>query len=149
MRNTPFGSHYTIKQWSDGQYFVPLNLKALGLRIQLGHDLGKVCLNPTRAKADTFVIIDVQGIHEVGLDFCGCQTAQPLTVQLLQRGLFPSTISTPQTAATFQVLDLFQMLSVEGQVSAFEFYKTLARTTDKTEINVPRVRALSTFSLPD
>ncbi|KAJ8700507.1 hypothetical protein PTI98_003522 [Pleurotus ostreatus] len=32
------------------------------------------------------------------------------------------------------------MLSVEGQVSAFEFYKTLARLTDKTEIDAPRDR---------
>ncbi|KAF7440872.1 hypothetical protein PC9H_001220 [Pleurotus ostreatus] len=99
-RRTPF---HRIERWTEESYFVPHSLKALGLRIQLGHDLGKICLNPTRAKADTFMVIDVQGIHEVGLDFCGCQTAQPLTVQLLQRGLFPSTVSTPQTAASFQV----------------------------------------------
>ncbi|KAF9490476.1 hypothetical protein BDN71DRAFT_1523131 [Pleurotus eryngii] len=131
---------HRIERWTEESYFVPQSLKALGLRIQLGHDLGKICLNPCRAKGDTFVIIDIQGVHEVGLDFCGCQTAQLLTVQLLQRGLFPSTVTTLQTAATFQVLDLFQMLSVEGRLSAFEFYKTLVRITDKTKIEPPRDR---------
>ncbi|KAG5219381.1 CxC2 domain-containing protein [Salix suchowensis] len=63
-----------------------------------------------------------------------------MTVQLLQRGLFPSTVTNPQTAATFHLLDLFQMLSMEGQVSAFEFYKSITRLTDKTQLDPPRDR---------
>ncbi|KAF9489123.1 hypothetical protein BDN71DRAFT_1484915 [Pleurotus eryngii] len=117
--------------WTDGSFFACYYLKQLGLQIQLGHNSGRICLNLTSAKADAFIVIDVHGIHE---------TAQPLSVQLLRRGLFPYTVSSPQTAATFQVLDLFQMLSIEGQVSAFEFYKTLAQITDKTKIDPPRDR---------
>ncbi|KAG5223262.1 CxC2 domain-containing protein [Salix suchowensis] len=134
---TPF---HRIEHWTEEQFFTATSLKALGLRIQLGHDLGKTCLNPSKAKGDAFVILDTTGIHEVALDFCDCQTRQPATVQLLQRGLFPSTVTNPQTAATFHVLDTFQMLSMEGQVSAFEFYKAISRITDKTDLNPPRDR---------
>ncbi|KAF9487933.1 hypothetical protein BDN71DRAFT_1478250 [Pleurotus eryngii] len=134
---TPF---HRIEHWTEARFFARVSLKALGLRIQLGHDLGRTCLNPSRAKGDAFVIIDATGIHEVGLNFCDCQTKQPMTVQLLQRGLFPSTVTNPQTAATFHLLDLFQMLSMEGQVSAFEFYKSITRLTDKTQLDPPRDR---------
>ncbi|KAF9490144.1 hypothetical protein BDN71DRAFT_1369865, partial [Pleurotus eryngii] len=64
---TPF---HRIEHWTEARFFARVSLKALGLRIQLGHDLGRTCLNPSRAKGDAFVIIDATGIHEVGLDFC-------------------------------------------------------------------------------
>jgi hypothetical protein len=113
----------------------------MGIRFQLGHATGVQCVNPIPAFNDDFVIIDFNGIHQVGLDYCGCGSAQPHIIQLLRVRLFPATTVDPKTAATYRALDYFQMLSFESKVSAFEFYSTIARLTDNTGIHVPKVCA--------
>jgi hypothetical protein len=117
----------------------------MGIRLQLGHASGVRCISPLSAHNDDFVVIDYNGIYEVGLDFCGCAHAEPHIIQLLRVRLFPATTVDPKTAATFQALEYFQMLSFESKVSAFEFYKTAARLTDNTGIHIPKVRANSIF----
>ncbi|KAG2743901.1 hypothetical protein P692DRAFT_20878551 [Suillus brevipes Sb2] len=47
------------------------SLKMLGLRVQLGHPIGQPCILPQLAFNNNFVLIDTNGIHELGLDFCG------------------------------------------------------------------------------
>ncbi|KAF7426460.1 hypothetical protein PC9H_008829 [Pleurotus ostreatus] len=76
-------------------------------------------------------------VHSVSLDYCGCETAKLPIIQLLRHRLFPATSVAPRSAATFAALDHFHMLSLEGKLSAFEFWRALARTTDKTEIEPP------------
>lgn len=115
------------------------SLKALGLRVQLGHSDLSPCSNPENAFNDDFTIIDSDGLHQVSLDYCGCQRADPKRVQLLRARLFPSTIVDPKTAATFRVLETFQMLSFTSKVSAYEYYRSLARRTDNTGTNPPPV----------
>ena len=114
-------------------------MKDLGLRIQLGHPLRESCDLPIPAKGDSFLIVDTHGIHEVGLDFCGCERATNILSQLLRYKLFPATIRNPQTAATFHVLERFHILSFESKCSAHEFYRSLARETDSTGILHVRV----------
>jgi len=84
----------------------------------------------------------VDGIHEVAIDYCGCQQSLPKTVQLLRARLFLSTVIDPKTAATFHVLNMFQMLSFTSKISAYEFYQALARRTDNTGTSTPPVRIL-------
>jgi hypothetical protein len=107
-------------------------LKKLGLRIQLGHPDGLPCPLPCAAFNDDFTVIDSDGIHEVALDYCGCHIALPKTIQLLRARLFPSTIIDPKTAASFRVLETFQMLSFTSKVSGYEYYRSLERRTDNT-----------------
>ena len=102
----------------------------MGLRIQLGHPPGSVCYNRKSAAGNDFVVIDVNGIHEVNLDFCGCDRAQTHYKQLLRSRWFPATTFGPRTAATFAVLKAFHLLSLESKASAFEFYSSLARLSD-------------------
>lgn len=113
-------------------------LKSLGLRLQLGH-LNGVCSLPQPSFNNDFVVIDIDGIHQVAIDYCGCQQSLPKTIQLLRARLFPSTVIDPKTAATFHVLETFQMLSFTSKVSAFEFYQALARRTDNTGTSAPPV----------
>ncbi|KAG1785020.1 uncharacterized protein HD556DRAFT_1435293 [Suillus plorans] len=122
---------HRLQKWN-GQYFERISLKALGLRIQLGHITGRQCVNPHRAFNDDFVIIDIFGIHEVSLDFCGCAIAESRMQQLLRMSLFPSTTSDPKTAATFRVLEQYHLLSFESKISAYEFYHGLRRMSDNT-----------------
>ncbi|PBK67936.1 hypothetical protein ARMSODRAFT_848671, partial [Armillaria solidipes] len=53
-----------------GTYFEPFTLRACGLRIQLGHWNGH-CISPRVAAVD-FMVLHVNGIHKVSMDFCGC-----------------------------------------------------------------------------
>ncbi|CAA7257476.1 unnamed protein product [Cyclocybe aegerita] len=57
-----------LKKWT-GKYFEKTSLKEIRFRVQLGHSVDGLCLLPERAIDDSFVIIDSDGVHEVGLDF--------------------------------------------------------------------------------
>jgi len=79
-------------------------------------------------------------MHNITIDFCGCgQGDQQHTVQLLRAHLYPATVIDPQSAATFDALKSFEVLSYESKVSAFEFYHTQSRLTDNTGIKTPNV----------
>ncbi|KAJ7713966.1 hypothetical protein DFH07DRAFT_763169 [Mycena maculata] len=122
---------HKVERWT-GSNFERTSLKKLGVRIQLGHWHGpeRRCSVPTPATDDDFVIIDVHGIHEVGLDYCGCGRGGSMTVQLLRAGLWAATTTSPKTAATFAVLNHYQLLSYESKCSVLDFYQALARETD-------------------
>ncbi|KAG1725918.1 hypothetical protein EDB19DRAFT_1897703 [Suillus lakei] len=115
-----------IEEWN-GQFFRRVSLKDMGLRIQLSHAIGEWCILPRRAFNNDFVLIDANGIHDIGLDFCGCTTSQTHMKQLLQAGWFPSTSTDPRMAATFRVLHHYHILSFKSKVSAYEFYHSLDR----------------------
>ncbi|KAF9487375.1 hypothetical protein BDN71DRAFT_1404852, partial [Pleurotus eryngii] len=100
---------------------------SLGLRLQLGHPVDDECTNPVRAFGNSFIVITSHGVIPVTLDFCGCMGHAAHNVQLLRARLFPATSTDPRTAATFEVLHLFQLLSFGSKVSAYEFYQTLSR----------------------
>ncbi|PBK62771.1 hypothetical protein ARMSODRAFT_990401 [Armillaria solidipes] len=115
---------HKIEEWT-GSYFEKTSLGALGLVIHLGYRPGHTCTHPTVIKS--FVIIDVDGIFTVEMGFCNCMQAIERHRQLLRSRFWPATTIYPQTAATFRVLHLFQVLSFMSKVSGYEFYHTLAR----------------------
>jgi hypothetical protein len=116
----------------NGLYFERVALKSLGLRIQLGHTIGENCLLPSPAFNDSFVVIDSHGIHEVGLDYCGCGKGGSMIQQLLRHRLYPATIQNPASAATFRVLHHFQLLNFESKCSVYEYIQALVRESDNT-----------------
>lgn len=119
----------------------------MGLRLQLGHPPGERCRLPQQAWGDDFIIIDVDQVHTLGVDYCACGATSKCEVeQLLERRLYPATVENPKTAATFRVLEFFEILQYESKVSPFELWKTLARLTDNTGLVVVKVR-MSRYSL--
>ncbi|EMD32481.1 hypothetical protein CERSUDRAFT_58620 [Gelatoporia subvermispora B] len=122
---------HRVSQWVL-RHFVKVSLKDLGLRIQLGHPPGQPCISPTRAFNDDFTVVDSSGIHPVALDFCGCGKGHSHPIQLLRFRWFPATPTNPRSAATFQVLEMFQLLSLQSKISGWEFYQCLERITDNT-----------------
>ncbi|KAF6742964.1 hypothetical protein DFP72DRAFT_1178678 [Ephemerocybe angulata] len=121
-----------IQKWN-GHFFLKVQLKSLGMRIQLGHVPGEVCPKPESAWGDDFVVIDTDGVHNVGLDFCTCGSSTKSHVeQLLDRRLYPATTINPKSAATFRVLEVFELLQYESKVSPYELYNTISRLTDNT-----------------
>ncbi|KAJ7017588.1 hypothetical protein C8F04DRAFT_1279172 [Mycena alexandri] len=128
---------HVIKQWS-GVYFYKRPLKDLGQRIQFGHPPRERYGNPQAAHSD-FVVLHNNGIHEVHVDFCGCDTgarAQPY-IQLLRAGWYPASDDRPRTAATFHVLDNFHLHTLQAKTTAYDFYAVLERLTDNTGVKPP------------
>ncbi|OJT05680.1 hypothetical protein TRAPUB_3498 [Trametes pubescens] len=130
---------HRVKRWT-GEYFERVPLKALGVRVQLGHEPGEVCLDRKTAPRNDFVLLDVLGIHEITLDYCGCHLAQPHHKQLLRAAWYPATSVNPKTATTFRLLEVFHTLSNQSKVSGWEYYCALAQRTDNTGTNPARDR---------
>ncbi|KAJ7740359.1 hypothetical protein B0H16DRAFT_1234426, partial [Mycena metata] len=62
--------HVEVRRWN-GVHFEKLTLKALGLRVQLGHPAGERCSDKVPVHAD-FIVLHVNGIHPVAVDACDC-----------------------------------------------------------------------------
>ncbi|KAJ7678464.1 hypothetical protein B0H14DRAFT_2423303, partial [Mycena olivaceomarginata] len=60
-----------VSAWN-GSRFLRTSLKVLGLRVQFGHPPGEYCASP-EAGRQGFVVLHNNGIHEVNVDFCGCE----------------------------------------------------------------------------
>ncbi|KIK13300.1 hypothetical protein PISMIDRAFT_31188 [Pisolithus microcarpus 441] len=128
-----------LEYWT-GSYFECRSLRDLGLWIQLGHHVGGRCYRPCPIARDDFTVIHSNGVHSVSLDFCSCKSAEALFQQLLRICWFPASSKKPHTAATFNVLQQFHLLSFKSKVSAFEFYQSLSCISDNTGLNRPKDR---------
>ncbi|KAJ8489239.1 hypothetical protein ONZ45_g13657 [Pleurotus djamor] len=131
---------HLVERWN-GQCYEKTTLKDLGLRVQLGHPIGVTCSSPT--SVSNFVVIHVNGLHVIHLDFCGCEKVKDYGLprqQLLQRRWFPATISQPQSCATFYLLDHFSMNTLQGKVTMYDYYAALEKLTDNTLENPPPYR---------
>ncbi len=131
-------SQRSFQGWT-GSFFKKISLGDLGLVIQLGHKLGQTC--QISAVVCSFVVIDVDGIHTVQMSFCECTRNVELARyrQLLRSRLWPAMTIYLQTAATFRILNLFQVLSFMSKASAYEFYHTLACLSDNSGLHPPPV----------
>ena len=120
---------FSLQKWN-GKFFEKVSLAALGLRVQLGH-AGAPCPCPLPGPTD-FMVFDVSGVHTVAIDFCNCNPIQPLDrrVQLLRRRWFPATLTRPKTAFSFDCLETFHELTLQGKGNLFDFYYTILRKTD-------------------
>ncbi|KAJ6457034.1 hypothetical protein C8R47DRAFT_996066 [Mycena vitilis] len=121
--------------WNEDEgCFDSVTLKTLGLRFYLGRELhhDRICPRPKRAPGKKFIVIDDYGLHDVELHYCGCGKGGSFSVQLLRIKWLPSTGKRPRTAATFNVLRRYHLLSLESKCSMSEFYNSLARHTNNT-----------------
>ena len=114
-------------------------LNSLGCHIQLHHPIGEPCLLKYPVSGDSFVVIDTSGIHKVGLDYCGCRAGGNEASQLLRFFLYPATVNSPNTAATFQCLCHFQLLSFESKCSVYEYFQTPVSESDNTGLKNVKV----------
>ena len=128
---TPVPDTYSdlYQRWT-GEYFEDFTLQQLGLKIQLGHN-GRPCPSPC---ADTvvFTVIDTSGIHDINVSFCNCVGAPHRRVQLLRTLWMPASVDRPKSAFTFDVLDTFHLLTLQGKTSAYDYYYSLTHKSDNT-----------------
>jgi hypothetical protein len=81
-----------------------------------------------------FTVVNTGGIHRVNVTFCDCPGAVHPREQLLHVAWFPASLERPQTAFSFDVLDSFHLLTLQGKTSAFDYYYSLAHKSDNTEL---------------
>ncbi|KAJ6512448.1 hypothetical protein C8R45DRAFT_752329, partial [Mycena sanguinolenta] len=82
---------FQYQKWHNS-YFVKTSLAFLGLRVQLGHCPHELCSAPEAVRTG-FVALHTNGIHQVVVDFCGCERSEeagPPKTQLLCAGWFPA-----------------------------------------------------------
>jgi hypothetical protein len=111
-----------------------VTLNDLGLVIDLGHS-GFPCTSPSNVLP--FTILDVSGLHMVSMRFCECHSTPGGSlhrIQLLRYGWFPCTVVYPQSGFTFNVLNLFHLMTLQGKISAYDFYYALIHTSSNTDI---------------
>ncbi|KIM81001.1 hypothetical protein PILCRDRAFT_9047 [Piloderma croceum F 1598] len=119
-RKQYLSSDEPMRVWRDhewnGNFWEKQMLKDLGLVMQFGHSNG-LCLNPGPIIAG--MIIEHNGIHPV-----------------LRAGLYPASVSDPQSCATFQVLEEFHLLNLTGGLNVHDFIGALERRTDATGVTL-------------
>ena len=93
-----------------------------------------------------FVVFDALGPHFVSIDYCDCGN-QPLSTwhQLLHERWFPATLSCPQTVFTFDCLETFHELNLQGKTNLYDYYHTLLRRSDNANLLNPIVRFWKSF----
>ncbi|KAJ6511850.1 hypothetical protein DFH09DRAFT_941653 [Mycena vulgaris] len=126
---------HRIQKWDwDAECFNDVSLKSLGLRFFLGRELhpDRICPHPKHAPGKNFVVMDGYGLHELDLYYCACGKGSSFAVQLLCIKWLPSTGKLPRTAATFNVMRQYHLLSLKSKCSMGEFYNSLARQTNNT-----------------
>jgi len=130
-----------LQRWN-GLFFDNDSLQQLGLCYQVGHS-GGVCPFP-QAGPKNFVVLDISGPHFITIDYCNCGD-EPLTnwVQLLREKWFPATLSCLQSVFTFDCLETFHELTLQGKTSLYDYYNTLLWRFDNAGISNPIVS--STF----
>jgi hypothetical protein len=122
-----------------GTYFVKTSLQALGLRVQFGHPPGEYCANPEAAYKD-FVVIHDNGIHEVSVDFCGCEnrpSVGPLDTQLLRGGWYPASEEHPKSCMTLLTLEKFHLGTLQAKTTMYDFYRILEKLTSNDGTKPP------------
>jgi hypothetical protein len=129
------------QEWN-GECFERITLKEMGLRIQLGHTGFETCDNPVAAHQD-FTVIHWNGIHPAAVDYCGCASAHQAgerREQVLRRSWFPATTLEPQTCATFRLLEVFHIMTLQGKVTTYDYYSGLEKLRDNTGLQKLKVR---------
>lgn len=121
-------------------YWERTSLRSEGLVVHLGHN-GQRCPVATLWKRPLNVF-HTNGIHQVAVSFCECGRQEGgyyFGIQLFRSTWFPTTLPQPRSAFTFQVLDLFHQLTLQGKTTAWDFYNSIIHTTDNASLNPPVV----------
>ncbi|KAJ7741123.1 hypothetical protein B0H16DRAFT_1464665 [Mycena metata] len=124
---------HIVDEWN-GDRFSRTSLTALGLVVPLRHD---DCVAPVRI--DNFVLLDTGYIHELTVEFCGCERrhSKKRLTAILERWWYPATHDTPRTAATFNFLNLFIILTHQAKTTMYDYYTATARSTCGSGKKVP------------
>lgn len=147
-RYNPF--HRMEKWTADASFWKRITLAELGFVMQLGHedDDWNTCDRATAPREMT--VVHSRGVEKMKMRFCHCIASGKMvpksdTEQLLDRDLFPGSWKHPQSVYAMQTLKDYHLLALQSQLTAGDYMKFLARSTDNVAPDRVAVR-LFTFS---
>ncbi|KAI0047219.1 hypothetical protein FA95DRAFT_1465725, partial [Auriscalpium vulgare] len=129
---------HRLEYWN-GSFFKKVSLLSLGFCLFLGHE-GHCCPTPYTT---SLLVGDTSGFHSVKVAFCRCYhrgTHIPVYMQLLGIRWYPATPNNPTTAFTFNLLDTYHELSLQGNTNIYDFTIAIEHRTDNTGLNSPKTR---------
>lgn len=77
-----------------------------------------------------FIVMDMNGFHSLHLEYCVRSKGVHVDryQQLLQERWYPASFDRPRTAFTFDVLDKYHKLTLQG--NPYDFYRGTLHETD-------------------
>ncbi|KAI0042927.1 hypothetical protein FA95DRAFT_1575419 [Auriscalpium vulgare] len=128
---------HRLECWN-GSFFKKVSLLSLGFCLFLGHE-GRCCPTPYTT---SLLVGDTGGFHSINVAFCRCYHRGdiPIYMQLLAIRWYPATPINPTTAFTFDLLDTYHELSLQGNVNLYDFTLAIEHRTDNTGLNSPSSR---------
>lgn len=120
----------------NGAFFEPVDLADLGYVYSLRHPGDPHgCPERLPGKSRLMTILDVDGYHQVNVQFCYCDGVtrkenHDEAYQLLEAGLWPQTLDSPRTAITFDAIENFIQHNNTDKKSAYNYCWTLRLMTD-------------------
>jgi hypothetical protein len=110
--------------------------------IQLGHD-GYPCPIPAE-NTSTLIVVDVTGVHRIRVRYCDCGQIERY-IQLLRAKMYPSSEKRPSSAWTFNLLDTYLKISLQGKVSLYDFYNAILHRSHNAATSDQLVRQVLTL----
>ena len=127
-----------IQCWKDN-FFDRISLHSLGYVFHLGHG-GAAC--PMGSPRRQLTIIDTNGWHKVWVTFCECRVSdatQERYRQLLRECWYPASFCLPKTAFTFDLLETYHKVTLQGKLNLYDFYHAIVQKTDNQGRSKPLV----------
>jgi len=128
---------HRVVVWN-GRYWDRTALYKLGLKVHFGHN-GAKCSSPVEF-ANPLAVVHTNGLHSIRVVYCECRTSPGgyyFGDQLIRSTWFPATVARPRTVFTFEVLDHFHHLTLQGKTTAWDFYNALVHETDNSGLSLP------------
>lgn len=129
---------YHTQCWKDN-FFDRTSLHSLGYTCHLGHD-GDVC--PADSPYRQLTIIDINGWHKVRVRFCKCGAggiSHEHYRQLLRMEWYPASFNRPKTAFTFDLLETYHKVTLQGKLNLYDFYHAIVQKSDNQGRSKPLV----------
>ena len=126
------------QHWQNG-FFDRTSLHSLGLICNLGHN-GDAC--PGGSSPYDLSIIDINGLHQVRVLFCSCDANTPWDEryrQLLRMRWYPASFGRPRTAFSFDLLETYHKLTLQGKINLYDFYLGIMQKSDNQGRSKPAV----------
>ena len=115
--------------WQNG-FFNRTSLHSLGFVCHLGHH-GNPC--PIRSAPHNLTIININGWHKVRVAFCTCDATISWSDryrQLLCMRWYPASFNRPRTAFSFDLLETYHKLTLQGKLNLYDFYLAIMQKSD-------------------
>lgn len=132
---------HVIQKWT-GESFIDIHLFDLGMVVQLGHGGGACpCVGKTE-KGSKLRVTDINGLQDMQVVYCSCIGRKAHAMQLMESGIFPSSMRQPKSATTFRCLQDFHLATLVSKKSAFDYVRALCQKTSELPFDGPAVSSL-------